>query len=78
MTTFKTNTAKIERIDYLLDECVRIGEAMQAIVDMADNVDIDDWTDADWKAHEALSKAISLGVDSEESFKHFKRIRFGK
>ena len=78
MTTFKTNTAKIERIDYLLDECVRIGEAMQAISDMADNVDIDDWTDADWEAHEALSKAISLGVDSEESFKHFKRIRFGK
>ena len=77
MTTFKTNTAKIERIDYLLDECVRIGEAMQAIVDMADNVDMDDWTDADWKANEALSKAISLGVDSEESFKHFKRIRFG-
>ncbi len=78
MTTFKTNTAKIERIEYLLDECVRIGEAMQSISDMADNVDIDDWTDADWKAHEALSKAISLGVDSEESFKHFKRIRFGK
>tara|TARA_R110002020_G_scaffold28402_1_gene90659 strand:+ start:429 stop:665 length:237 start_codon:yes stop_codon:yes gene_type:complete len=78
MTTFKTNTAKIERVDYLLSECVRLGEAMQAIADMADNVDVDDWTDADWKAHEALSKAISLGVDSEESFKHFKRIRFGK
>jgi hypothetical protein len=45
---------------------------------MADNVDMDDWIDADWKAHEALSKAISLGVDSEESFKHFKRIRFGQ
>ncbi len=78
MTTFKTNTAKIDRVDYLLSECVRIGEAMQAIVDMADNVDMDNWTDADWKAHEALSKAIKLGVDSEESFKHFKRIRFGK
>jgi len=78
MTTFKTNTAKIERIDYLLSECVRIGEAMQAISDMADNADMDDWTDADWQAHEALSKAISLGVDSEESFKHFKRVRFGK
>jgi len=78
MTKFKTETAKIERVDYLISECIRIGDAMQAISDMADNVDMDDWTDADWKAHEALRKAISLGVDSEESFKHFKRIRFDK
>tara|TARA_R110002012_G_scaffold58940_3_gene153401 strand:- start:19 stop:255 length:237 start_codon:yes stop_codon:yes gene_type:complete len=78
MTTFKTNTAKIERIDYLLGECVRIGEAMQAIADMANNVNPDEWTGADWQADEALHKAIKLGVESEESFKHFKRIRFGK
>lgn len=65
MTKFKTETAKIERVDYLISECIRIGEAMQAISDMADNVDMDDWTDADWKkiinimrqTHEALSAA---------------------
>lgn len=78
MAKFKTETAKIERVDYLISECTRIGEAMQAISDMFDNVDMDDWTDADWQAHDALTKAISLGVDAEESFKHFKRIRFGQ
>ena len=31
MTTFKTNTAKIERVDYLLSECARIGEATHAV-----------------------------------------------
>lgn len=76
MTKFNTTTASKHTINYLIAEHVRIGEEMQEIIDMMDSAD--DWTDADWEAHNALSKAISLGVDAEESLKQFKRMRFAE
>mgnify|MGYP006969520626 FL=1 len=75
MTKFKTVSATESHMKFILSECVKLGEAMQAIVDLMDETPIDEWTDSDWQSHEKIQKAISLGVESEEYFRQFANMR---
>ena len=75
MTKFKTVSATESHMKFILSECVKLGEAMQAIVDLMDETPIDDWTESDWRSHEKIQKAIALGLESEERFRDFANMR---
>lgn len=75
MTKFKTVSSTESHMKFILSECVKLGEAMQAIVDLMDETPIDDWTESDWESHKAIQKAISLGFESEEYFRRFANMR---
>jgi hypothetical protein len=75
MSKYKTVSATESHLQFILSECVKLGEAMQELVDLMDETPIDDWTDADLQSHEKIQKAISLGVESEEYFRHFVNMR---
>jgi len=75
MSKFKTVSATESHLRFILSECVKLGEAMQELVDLMDETPMDDWTEADWQSHKKIQKAISLGVESEEYFRHFVNMR---
>ena len=75
MSKFKTVSATESHFKFILSECVKLGEAMQELVDLMDETPLDDWTDADWESHYAIQKAIKHGVESEEYFRHFANMR---
>lgn len=75
MSKFKTVSATESHFQFILSECVKLGEAMQELVDLMDETPLDDWTEADWRSHEKIQKAIALGVESEERFRDFAIMR---
>jgi hypothetical protein len=75
MSKFKTVSATESHFQFILSECVKLGEAMQELVDLMDETPLDDWTEADWRSHQKIQKAIALGFESEECFRDFAIMR---
>jgi hypothetical protein len=51
---------------------------MQEIADIANEQNIDDWSDKDFREYEVLQKAIFHGQDCEDNLRKIKRIFLDK
>lgn len=68
----------IDQLNRMIDRCTNLCEAMQEISDIANEQNIDEWSDKDFREYEVLQKAIFHGQDCEDNLRKIKRIFLDK
>ena len=68
----------IDQLNSIIDQCIDTCEAMQKMSDKANEQNIDEWSERDFREYETLQRAISAGVECEDNLRMVKKIFLDK